>query len=85
MDKKQQATNVAQEVLDLVNCFGCDEEAFAQTICRSHKTLQQSTMRLFMTTIRHMAKVTPDARNEAAVRLAKEICKVADDFPLPLI
>ncbi|WP_394969914.1 hypothetical protein [Candidatus Allofournierella merdipullorum] len=85
MDKKEQATKVARDVLDLVNSYGCDEEAFAKTICQGHKTLQQSTMRLFMTTIRHMAQTCPDARNEATVKLAQEITVLADKCSLPLI
>lgn len=84
-NKKQEAEKLAQDVLDFVNAFGYDGEAFADTICRGHKTLQQSTMRLFMTTIRKMATVTPDGRNENAVKLAKEIVAVADKYALPLI
>ena len=83
--KRDMAEKLANDVLDFVNAFGYDEETFAETICRGHKTLQQSTMHLFMTTIRRMAEVTPDGRNEAAVRLAKEIAKIADENPLPLI
>lgn len=84
-NKKQEAEKLAQDVLDFVNAFGYDEEAFADAICRGHKTLQQSTMRLFMTTIRKMATVTPDGRNENAVKLAKEIVAVANKYALPLI
>lgn len=84
-NKKQEAEKLAQDVLDFVNAFGYDGEAFADTICRGHKTLQQSTMRLFMTTIRKMATVTPDGRNENAVKLAKEIVAIADKYQLPLI
>lgn len=84
-NKKQEAEKLAQDILDFVNAFGYDEEAFADAICRGHKTLQQSTMRLFMTTIRKMATVTPDGRNENAVKLAKEIVAVADKYALPLI
>ena len=85
MNKREQAIKAADEILCLVNSYSCDEEAFAQTICNSHKTLQQSTMRLFMATIRKMATVTPDGRNENAVELAKEIAAIADKYPLPLI
>lgn len=84
-NKKQEAEKLAQDVLNFVNAFGYDEEAFAETICRGHKTLQQSTMRLFMATIRKMATVIPDGRNENAVKLAKEIVAVADKYALPLI
>lgn len=84
-NKKQEAEKLAQDVLNFVNAFGYDEETFADTICCGHKTLQQSTMRLFMATIRKMATVTPDGRNENAVKLAKEIVAVADKYSLPLI
>ena len=42
-------------------------------------------MRLFVAMAREMAEVTPDARNEAAVQLAKEIAAIADKHPLPFI
>lgn len=84
-NKKQEAEKLAQDVLNFVNTFGVDEETFAETICRGHKTLQQSTMRLFMTTIRKMATVTPDGRNEASVELAKKIVAISDKQQLPLI
>lgn len=85
MNKRDQAIKTAEDVLCLVNSFGCDEKAFAQTICNGHKTLQQSVMRLFIATIREMAKVPTDGRNEAAVKLAKEIIDIADKHSLPLI
>ena len=84
-NKKQEAEKLAQDVLDFVNAFGFDQDTFAETICRGHETLQQSTMRLFMTTIRKMATVTPDGRNEDAVKLAKKIVAIADEHPLPLV
>ena len=83
--KKNQAEQLAKDVLAFVNTFGFDSETFAKTICRDHKTLQQSVMRLFIATIREMAKVQPDERNEAAVELAKAISIIAEEYPLPLI
>lgn len=79
------AEKLANDILDFVNVFGYDEKTFAQTICKGHKTLQQSTMRLFIATIREMAKVTPDDRNAATVELARIISGLADEYPLPLI
>lgn len=84
-NKKNKAVELAENVLEFVNSFGYDDEAFAETICHGHKTLQQSTMRLFMATIRKMAEVTPDGRNEATVELAKKIVAIADEHPLPLV
>lgn len=85
VDKKIKAARMADDILDFVNSFGCDEEAFATRICRGHRTLQQSVMRLFLTTIRHMAENPADERNEAAVELAQKIMEASDDVALPLI
>lgn len=79
------AEYVAKQLLELVNNYSCDYATFAKTIANGHKTMQQSVMRLFVTTIREMAKVTPDDRNAQTVELAKEILKIADGYSLPLI
>lgn len=84
-EKKVKAEKVANEILDFVNTYDYDAAAFAAAICRGHKTLQQSVMRLFVTVAQHMAETPVDARNEAAVELAKEISKIAESHPLPLI
>ena len=79
------AERIAEDLLNFVNCFSHDEATFAKTIARGHKTLQQSVMRLFIRTIREMAEVIPDGRNEQTVKLAKRITEIADDYPLPLV
>lgn len=71
--------------IEYVNSFSCDYKTFAKTITNAHKTLQQSVMRLFISTIREMAKVTPDDRNTQTVELAKKIAEIANDYSLPLI
>jgi len=76
---------LGEEVLYFVNQFGFDADSFAKTIAKGHKTLQQSTMRLFMRAIEEMAKVRPDQRNEQTVELAKKITELAKDYSLPLI
>lgn len=83
--KESQAKQLANDLLVFVNSFGFDSKTFAEVIGRSHKTLQQSVMRLFLTTIRRMAQEVPDERNQATVRLAKEITEIAKDCSLPLI
>ncbi len=85
MDNTNRAETLANDILDFVNAFGFDSETFATTICQGHKTLQQSTMRLFIATIRKMAEVRPDDRNKATVELAKKIAEIADEYSLPLI
>lgn len=84
-DNEFRARRMANDLLIFVNSFGYDAETFAKMIAAGHKTLQQSVMRLFIATIRKMAEVNPDARNEATVELAKKILEIADDYPLPLI
>lgn len=85
MENTNKAEMLANDILDFVNVFGFDAETFAVTICQGHKTLQQSTMRLFITTIRKMAEVRPDERNRASVELAKKITEISDEYLLPLI
>lgn len=85
MTKITEAERLANDILLFVNSFGVDEKTFAEAICCSHRTLQQSVMRLFMTTIRRMAENDTDDRNLQAVELAKKISEIADDYPLPLI
>ena len=79
------AEQLANDVLAFVNSYSHDSDTFARIIANGHKTLQQSTMRLFIRTIREMAKVYPDNRNAATVELAKKITKIADGYSLPLI
>lgn len=81
----KEAERLATDFLNFINTLGSDSKTFAETVCRGHKTLQQSVMRLFITTIEKMAEVTPDDRNAATVELAKEITELAKDYLLPLI
>ena len=82
---KSRAEVEAMCILEFVNSYGHDTDTFATTIAHGHKTLQQSVMRLFIATIREMAKVTPDDRNAETVELAKKIVEIADGYSLPLI
>lgn len=85
MENTNKAETLANDILDFVNVFGFDDETFAVTICQGHKTLQQSTMRLFITTIRKMAEVRPDERNRDSVELAKKITEISYEYLFPLI
>lgn len=82
---RTEETMAADTLLNLVNNFGIDEKAFAKRIASGHKTLQQSVMRLFMTTIKEMSQVMPDDRNAATVALAKRITEMTADTALPFI
>lgn len=85
MVRTKRAEELANDVLDFVNVFGFDTDRFAETICRGHKTLQQSVMRLFIAVICKMAEIKPDERNRATVELAKKIKEISDEYSLPLI
>ena len=83
--RKERAIKLANDLLDFVNDFTSDHDAFVETICRSHRTLQQSTMRLLVEVAKRMAKNDWDERNEQAVILAEVIAKASDCCPLPFI
>lgn len=85
MKPDEKGKQLANDILDYVNSLTFDEESFASTICGAHRTLQQSTMRLFIATICKMAENDTDARNEASVELAKKIAEMVKDHPLPLV
>ena len=85
MAKNGEGEKLAEDVLMFANSFGYDSKGFAKVIAHGHKTLQQSTMRLFMEAIGEMSKVLPDERNKQTVELAKKIMDVAKDYSLPMI
>ena len=69
---------LGDELLLFVNSYGNVGAAdFVQTICNAHRTLQQSTMRLFIETISALANNNYDLRNENTVKLAKAISKIS--------
>lgn len=57
MDKNSSAVKLASETLNEIGNFGFDNEAYAETICRGHRTLQQNWMRMSLKTIHSMAWV----------------------------
>lgn len=79
------AEKLANDILTFVNSYDYDADTFAKIIARGHKTLQQSTMKLFIEAIREMAKVYPDDRNKQTVELAKKITEFTESYSLPLI
>ena len=79
------AEEMAGQLLEFVNCYGYNIDVFAKTVINGHRTLQQSVMRLFIATIREMAKARSDDRNAQTVELAKKIVEIADGYSMPLI
>jgi len=66
---------VAEAVGDLVNNMCFDSEEFVEAIMSQHRTLQQSTFRLFIDTMKRWEKMGEiglyDARNEQTVMQSK--------------
>ena len=77
---------LAASCIEFVNSFSFKEEEFSSAMCKAHRTLQQSFMRLICGYICAMADNSYDDRNEAAVMLAKKLANVINDNNgLPLI
>ena len=75
---------LANASTDFVNTFVNEKEesAFVDTILRSHKTLQQSVMRLFMRLVKGWACVpSGDDRNQATLDLATRIDSLEPELP----
>ena len=86
--KNEAAVKVAEDTIRFVNAFGFDKKSYADVILDSHKTLQQSWMRLACYVIERIATQPEwrvDGRNEAAYELAKKIVNVEGFGNLPLI
>jgi hypothetical protein len=72
----------------LVNIMGRGDEieAFVAKMAQNHPTLQQAFMRLCLDFVRAMAEKTySDARNEASVRIARDIVSQLGTTHLPTI
>lgn len=72
---KPTSEEAASAIMDAVNNFSFDYDAFASKVCRDHRTLQQNFMRLMIATIRKMAESGYDDRNRGAHDLAENIVK----------
>ena len=86
--KKSEEYKKAMQIEDILNCMCLDEELIGRCLAEgAHPTLQQGFMRLVKGFVEAEAsKPYFDARNEAAVKLAKELNEVASlKNGLPLI
>ena len=69
-----------KQVEKMVNDFGFEDEELAKSMANDHPTLQQSFMRMVVKFIEKMAdKSYYDGRNEASVKLAKELKPIIDE------
>ncbi len=74
----EKAKELAGKVTDYVNSYDRDRnKQFAKALSREHRTLQQSTMRLMLETIEHIAQddYQVDGRNEGSKTTAKRLMK----------
>ena len=85
--KESKEGKALSTLTDSLNSFSWNPETFAKAVQFEHRTLQQSLMRTMVKVIRAMAEFPYDGRNEASVKLCKEIVEsgILDQSPLPLI
>jgi len=80
---------LADAMSKFVNSFNPDSKTFVEAVTNDHKTLQQSTMRLFMKCIERWAEMRDegsfDRRNEDTCRISKEIMTKVENKSLPMI
>lgn len=78
--EKTMESHLVTDIMDAVNTIGFDPQKFAESMCRQHRTLQQSAFRAFCVWTREMASMENyDARNEASVLLARDLVKTMDE------
>lgn len=77
----------ADTIDEYVNDFGFADDLVAETMANNHPTLQQSFMRLCLKFIKKMSeKKYWDGRNEAAVKMAKQMIEpLGDAIGLPCV
>lgn len=77
----------ADAIDGFVNDFGFADDLVAETMANNHPTLQQSFMRLCVKFIKKMSeKKYYDGRNEAAVKMAKQMIEpLGDAIGLPCV
>lgn len=74
---KKTAQELMEDITDFVNAYGFDKEGFKEAFRRQHRTLQQSTIRMFLEVIEMVGdeKYPTDLRNEDAKNVCKDLVK----------
>jgi len=79
---EEEAKEFADKFSRFVNGMGRRDDAVVKMMANDHPTLQQNYMRFFLLFCEEMTKKTyADARNEASVKLAKEVVKLNKGLP----
>lgn len=74
---RKTAEELMEDITNFVNVYGMDKEGFKKAFRKQHRTLQQSTMRLFLEVIEMMAEddYPTDPRNEGAKKTCQALVK----------
>lgn len=73
--KRLTPEELAGAITDFVNNFNCDKKAFIDALFKEHRTLQQSTIRLFLEVIEAAADpgYRTDGRNDGAKQTCQDV------------
>ena len=89
MTRDERNKQNAEQVAEMVNVFGFDNDGFCDAMCRQHRTLQQNFTRLCIAWLATCASddYRYDGRNEASHEVAKALINSqdADFLGLPFV
>lgn len=74
---KKTAQELVEDITDFVNNHGFDKDGFKQAFKRQHRTLQQSTIRLFLEVIEMVGEenYSTDLRNQDSKKVCGDLIK----------
>jgi len=75
--ERKTAQELMNDITNFVNVYGFDKEGFKDAFRRQHRTLQQSTIRMFLEVIEMVGKedYQTDLRNEDAKKVCGDLVK----------
>lgn len=89
MTRDERNKQNAEQVAEMLNVFGFDNDGFCEAMCRQHRTLQQNFTRLCIAWLATCASddYRYDGRNEASHEVAKALINSqdADFLGLPFV
>ena len=89
MTREERNKQNAEQVAEMLNVFGFDNDGFCDAMCRQHRTLQQNFTRLCIAWLATCASddYRYDGRNEASHEVAKALINSqdADFLGLPFV
>ena len=77
MTRDERNKQNAEQVAEMLNVFGFDNDGFCDAMCRQHRTLQQNFTRLCIAWLATCASddYRYDGRNEASHKIAVDIAQ----------